>query len=146
MEIDQLQENDSRNTLIILTGQPEAFCAVNRTLLWAAMYKIGIPIKAIQKIAQGRQNTTPRCKEMGTYGEPIKNNVGGGDLFQRAALRAMLFIIYLDDMMEDYQSLNDKEGIPRRLEIQPTHVHRNKIILHNPMQQRGKAEPLQETL
>ena len=43
--------------------------------------------------------------------EKIENNVG---VFRGSAISALLFIIYLDDMMEDYTSLNLIENIPLR--------------------------------
>ena len=77
MEIEQLlQENRPENALIALMGLAQAFGAVNSALLWATLYRKVLSIPLIQQIAQGRQNSTLRCKEMGVYGKPVRNNVG----------------------------------------------------------------------
>ena len=135
MEIGQLlQENDSKNTLIILLGMSKAFGAVNRTLLCATLYKKCLPVHMFQQIAHGHQNTIRRCKEMGTYGTPVRNNIG---IFRGEALSAILFIIYLDGVEKDYHSLGDKAGLPRRSAVQQTQENRNKI--HSPPAKRNAS-------
>ena len=46
---------------ILLMGLPEAFGAINRTQLWTALYKKGIPLVNIPQIRKGRQNTNLRA-------------------------------------------------------------------------------------
>ena len=65
---------------------------------------------------------------MGGYGTPVNNNVG---VFQGETLSALLFIIYLDGVMQDYQSLNEKARIPRRITIRQERENRNKIHFQN---------------
>ena len=55
------------------------------------------------------QNTTQSAKHKRQYGEPQPNNVG---VFQGSAISALMFIIYLDDMMEDYRAINRKKKLP----------------------------------
>ena len=40
------------NAIMVLMGPSKAFGFVNRQLLWAALYKAGLPIKMIQHIKQ----------------------------------------------------------------------------------------------
>ena len=78
MKIEELlQENRAAENLIDLKDLSKEFGAKNRTLLWATMCEKRAPLKMTQEIAQGHQNTTLKCNEMGIYGEPIRNNVGG---------------------------------------------------------------------
>ena len=103
----------------------KAFGCVNRKILWTTLYKAGLPIQLIKHIRQGNQNTVLRCKDNRTYGAPIQNNVG---VFQGSALSAILFIIYLDDMVQDYQARNDQQ-LPQRTSIQTSPAtHTNNLI------------------
>ena len=45
------------------------------------------------------------------YGAKVENDIG---VFQGSAISALLFIIYLDDMMDDYTSINDNTQIPKK--------------------------------
>ena len=58
-------------------------------------------------------------KQKGTYGTPGNNNIG---VFRGSAISALLFIIYLDDMMEDYEALN----IHKRITLKHTHTNAQK--------------------
>jgi len=89
----------------------KAFDTVNRTVMWTTLYKKGIPIQTIQQIWRGRQNTQLMAKSHNQYGAKVENNVG---VFQGSAMSALLFIIYLDDMMEDYNALNTNKQITKR--------------------------------
>ena len=55
-----------------------------------------------------------RAKRHGEYGEASKNNVG---VFQGSAISALMFIIYLDDMMEDYEAINRQAKLISRQQI-----------------------------
>ena len=54
------------------------------------------------------------AKHQCNYGEESKNNVG---VFQGSAISALMFIIYLDDMMEDYEAMNHKAKLTARQQI-----------------------------
>ena len=56
----------------------------------------------ITHIRRGHENTTLRPKWKNVYGGGVQNNVGA---FQGSSISAPLFIIYLDDMAEDYDAL-----------------------------------------
>ena len=105
-----------------------AFDAIDRTILWAAIYKKGIPIEMILHIRRGRQKTKPTTKTHGQYGETMCNNVG---LFQGSAISALLFIIYCGDVMEDYAALTPQTPIHMRRtqsrapETQGSNLHGN---------------------
>ena len=116
------------NLTLVLMDLSKAFDCANRTLLWNAIYKKGLPIPMIQHIRQGHQNTTLRRKDNGEYGLPVKNNVG---VFQGSALSALLFIIYLDEVIQDYQALNDEAKLPQRHTIQTAaQTHTNNLLGH----------------
>ena len=87
----------------------KAFDTVNRTILWTALYKTGIPIQTILHIRRGHANTTLQSKYNKQYGKKIYNNIG---VAQGSAVSALLFIIYLQDMMDDFHALNYLRKIP----------------------------------
>ena len=95
----------------------KAFDKVNRTLLWATLYKKGLPIDMITHIRRGHQNATLLPKTRGKYGATTENNVG---VFQGSALSALLFIIYQDDVMGNYDALNHANNLPIRHIIERT--------------------------
>jgi len=70
------------------------------------MCKKGAPVEQIPNIRRGRQSTQHVEKHRGQYGEPVKNNVG---VSQWSEISAIRFVIYLDDMMEDYAAMNNHE-------------------------------------
>ena len=89
----------------------------------------------IQGLAPNTHNqkhtaTTPR-RETTMQGQwnlwgPVNNIVG---VFRGSALSATLFVIYLDDMTQDHQSLNDSMHLPRRYCIQPREeIHTQQLI------------------
>ena len=128
IKLEQSIREGIENMAIILMDIAKAFGDVNRVLLWATLYKCGIPITAIQHIRGGLPKTILRHKENRTYGTPITNNVG---VFQGSAISALLFIIYLDDVMQDYQAMNDNAQLPRRPTIQPSlQMHIQNITNH----------------
>ena len=57
----------------------------------------------IRHIRRGHQGTRLAPKYRGSYGEAKENNIG---VSQGSEISALLFIIYLDDMMEDLAALN----------------------------------------
>ena len=119
MKIEHAINTTPNTTAITLMGLTKAFVCVNRKMLWATLYKLGLPIQMITHIKNGHQNTTLKSKDNGKYGKAIKNNVG---VFQGATISPLLFDIYLEDMNQDYQALNDLYKLPQRTEIQ---AHQN---------------------
>ena len=69
----------------------------------------------IQHIKQGHRNTTLRCKDNGQYGPLVTNNFGAS---QGSAIIALLFTIYLYDVMKDYRAMSDNLNLPQRTAIQ----------------------------
>ena len=116
LKIEHAIHTGPKDTKIILMGLSKDFDCVNHTLLRAALYKMGLPLHTIFNIQKGHQNTTIRCKDANQYGEAILSNVG---VFQGSALIALLFTIYLADMTQCYNALNDKAGAPQRYHTQP---------------------------
>ena len=111
--IQDFLDNRKSNGLIVLLDLSKAFDTINRELLWAALYRKGLPIGLIKTLRIGHENTTLRVKINGDLGRNIENNTG---VFQGSPLSALLFIIYLDDMMEDYEALNDLCDLKSRIE------------------------------
>ena len=110
-KIEQYIQARTRNSEILPMGPPNAFGAINRTQHWEALYKKDVPIGNIIHIRQWTQNTKSCAKYRGEYGPVTQNNVG---VFQGAALSAPMCIIYLDDVMEDYDALNRNSKLPTR--------------------------------
>ena len=80
-------------------------------------------MQAIQNTHRGHPGAKLQRKDAGSYGIPVRNNVG---VSQGSALIALLSIIYLDDVMQDRQSLNDQMQLPKRYSTQQkeeTHTH-----------------------
>merc|ERR1712105_7076 len=105
IKIEAYIAKSTQNTQIVLMDLTKAFGKVNRTILWTTLYKKGLPIDMITHIRRGHQNTQLLPKTKGKYGTATTNNVG---VFQGSAISALLFIIYQDDMMEDYDALNQE--------------------------------------
>ena len=105
---------------------PEACDCVNRITLWATLYKAGLPTQEIQNIGQGRRITKLQRNDAGTYGGPIRSKVGAS---QGYALSALLFKIYLEDMIQDHQSLNGQMQLPKRYSAQPKEEIRTNQLL-----------------
>ena len=84
-------------------GLSKAFGAIIRTLLWATLYREGLPIETIKHIRSGQQGTKLAPKYKWEYGELTENNIV---VFQGSSISAQLFIIYMDDVMDDNAALN----------------------------------------
>ena len=54
----------------------KAFGTIDRTLLWAALYKKGLPGEMIRHIRRGHQGTRLAPKYRGRYGAAEENNIG----------------------------------------------------------------------
>jgi len=76
---------------------PNACDSVDRELLWAILYKKGLPEKMIKRIRMGRENIKLRPKAKGNLGKKQINSKG---VFHGSPLGALLFIIYFDHMLE----------------------------------------------
>ena len=57
-------------------GLSKACDAISRTLLWATLYKKGLPAEMIKRIRRGHQGTRLATKYRGRYGESEENNIG----------------------------------------------------------------------
>ena len=63
------QKKTDETKRIIMIGLSKAFGSVNRALLWAIMYKKGIPCQLIQRIRMGHGNTKLRPQAKGGLGK-----------------------------------------------------------------------------
>ena len=68
----------------------------------------GLPLETITHIREGRRHTTLCTKYQGKYGKPEINNIS---VSQWSEISAILFIIYLDGVMEDYTAINQQAKI-----------------------------------
>jgi len=93
----------TKDAQIVLMDLAKAFGKVNRARLWTTLYKNGLPMEMIQRVRRGHQGTTILPKTKGKYGIGSPNNIG---VFQGSAISALLFVIYKDDMMGDYDALS----------------------------------------
>ena len=111
----------------------KAFGTINRAKLWTTLYTKGVPGEMIRHIGRGHQGTRLAPKYRGRYGEAKGNNIG---VSQRSAISALLFIIYLDDMMEDLAALNRSTKLPMRI-IQDRPHEQNKKMLWGEVKKGG---------
>ena len=102
-------EKSARCAQIVLMDLTKASGRVNRTILRATLYEIGLPGHMIAHIRRGHMNTQLPPKTKGKYGNATPSNVG---VFQVSAVSALLFAIDQDDMMEDYDALSRESHIP----------------------------------
>ena len=89
-----------------------AYDTISRTPLWTTLYMKGIPTERTNHIRHGRQGTKLAPEYKGKYREPWGRNIG---VFRGSAISAILFIIYMDDMMEDNAALNRRSNLPARI-------------------------------
>ena len=106
MEIEQYIEQNSETQNILLMVLIKSFGAVNRTILRAELYKEGIPVQTILHIRRGRNRTTLQAQYNKQYGEKV-NNIGSS---QGSATSALLFVIYLRDVMGEYSAIRYLEN------------------------------------
>ena len=97
IRIEQYIEHANRGDKILLMDLSNAFGAINRTLLWTTLYKKGLGRNG-KTHSQRASWENYRHNVRGGYGEPRGNNI---EVFHGSAISALLFIIYMDDAMED---------------------------------------------
>ena len=109
IKVEQYIENANRNAKILLMGLSKAFGATNRTLLWTTIYKRNTnwhdQTHTRHEKPRHKTSTKYKCK----YGTPSGNNIG---VSQGSAISAILFIIYMGDMMEDNAALRRRSNPP----------------------------------
>ena len=70
----------------------------------------GVPVEEmIRRVRRGHRRTRLAPKYRARYGEAKENNIG---VFQGSSISALLFIIYLDDMMGDLAALSRRTKLP----------------------------------
>ena len=115
VRLEQANQEGTPRAKINLSDLSKAFDCVNHIVLRTTLCKAGLPLRTIQTVQKGHQRTTLKCKDDGVYGPPGKNNVG---VRQGSAISEPRFIIYLDDMVPDQQSLNGQMQLPKRYSTQ----------------------------
>merc|ERR1712228_385067 len=94
---------DMSITLMDLT---KAFDKTNRKLLYTILIKKGLPIELIRLIIKTHSNTYIRARGKNKLSQKQEVNTG---VYQGSPLSALLFIIYTDKMMEDYENSWNKK-------------------------------------
>ena len=125
---------DNKKGELLLMDLTKAFDSINRDLLWTALFRKGLPLELIGMLMEGHRETKLQVKNKGTYGDPVETNIG---VFQGAAFSALGFIIYLCDMIDDFQALNDLEKVNNVYTQLPTEETRQKIAKHRVYRQAG---------
>ena len=92
-----------------------------------------------KRIRRGHIGTRLSPKYKGRYGK-LNGNIG---VSQGSAISALLFIIYLDDMMEDMEALNRRTNLPIRI-IQDRPHRQKKDLLWEEIQ--DKQETYEEQI
>ena len=126
IKVEQYIKQTDKKAKILLMDLSKAFDTINRTILWTTLYKKGIPEEMIRHIRRGHQGTTLAPKYKGKYGNTSDNNIG---VFQGAAISPLMFIIYLDDMMEDLEALNRRTNLPIRMIHDRPHQQQEELLL-----------------
>ena len=102
IKIGQYIEHANRDAEIMLMCLSKAIGAINKKLLWATLCMKGPPVETIKHIGRGHRRTKLVPKYIGKYGELSENNIW---IFQGSAIDALLFIIYMGDVMEENAAL-----------------------------------------
>ena len=93
-----LKFNEARQ--LILIDLSESFDSINRNTIWTVLYEKGIPWEMIARLRMCHMGNKLCPKYRGAMGKYIYKNKG---VFQGIPIRAMLFIIYFDDIMAKYE-------------------------------------------
>ena len=114
----------------------KAIGAINRTLLWATLYKKGLHGEMAKHIRRGHVGTRLAPKYKGKYGKLKENNIG---VFHGSAIRAIPSIIYLDDVMEDLEALSRRTELPMRI-VQERPHQQQEALMWEEIQEDGRNE------
>ena len=134
INVEQYIKQAENKAKILLMDLSKAFDAINRTLLWTTLYKKGLPEETINHIRRGHTGTRLAPKYKGRYGKLNGNNIG---VFQGSEISALLFIIYLDDMMEGLEALNRRTNLPIR-SIQDRQHRQKEALIREETQENKK--------
>ena len=98
------------------------------------MYKKGLPEKNDKTHQKGAPRNETSTKYKGGHGEPKENNIVAP---QGSSIIALLFIIYLGDVVGDLGELNRRPRLPRRI-IQERPHGKNKEIVRGAIKEEGE--------
>ena len=76
MKAEKYIEQEDKKGKVPVMDLSKAFGTINRTLLWATLYKKGLPEQMIRHIRRGHQGPRLAPKYRGRYGEAKENNIG----------------------------------------------------------------------
>ena len=129
-----LFQKNHKDGELLLMDLSKAFDSIDRDILWTALYRKGLPVKLILMLIEGHKVTQLMVKNKGTYGTPIQTDMG---VFQGAAFSALGFIIYMCDMLEDFQALTDEAKLPNTYQWLPNIATREVIARSKIYRQAG---------
>ena len=107
------QNGNDKYKSVTLLDLSKAFDRLNRKKMMTILAKKGIPEYILKLIYIAHKNTTLAPKQKNQIGKTIKNNNG---CFQGSPLSALIFIIYADEMMEDYEKETRKTKKEKKIE------------------------------
>ena len=100
-----------------------------------------IPEETIRRIRSGHTGTRLAPKYKGKYGKLNENNIG---VFQGSAISALLFIIYLGDMMGDLEALNRRTNLPMRIIQDRPHEQKKELLWNETQEAQGEQNTYEE--
>ena len=102
----RMKKGEEKNKSITLIDLSKAFDRANRLNIYSILAKKGIPIELIKIIRKTHTKTKLAPKEQNRIGTTIESNIG---VYQGSPLSALLFIIYTNQMMGEYEKEWEKE-------------------------------------
>ena len=97
----------------------------------------------IRHIKRGHTGTRLAPTYKGKYGKLKENNIG---VFQGSAISALLFIIYLGDMMDDLEELNRRTDIPMRIVQDRPYQQKEALIWKETQEKQDEQDKYEEII
>ena len=119
----RMKKGEEKNKSLTLIDLSKAFDRANRLNIYSILAKKGVPIELIKIIRKTHTKTKLAPKEQNRIGTTIESNIG---VYQGSPLSALLFIIYTNQMMREYEKewekekKKEKEGIYTKKEKKTT--------------------------
>jgi len=102
----RMKKGEEKEKSITLIDLSKAFDRANRQNIYSILAKTGVPIELIKIIRKTHTRTKLAPKEQNKIGRKTESNIG---VYQGSPLSALLFIIYTNQMMKEYEKEWEKE-------------------------------------
>jgi len=132
----RMKQGSAKSKSITLIDLSKAFDRANRLNIYSVLAKKGVPAELIKIIRKTHTNTELAPKERNRIGAKIEINVG---VYQGSPLSALLFIIYTNQMMKEYEAEWEKEKQEEKTKTGYKRTKEEKIKI------RGKEEEIKYT-